>query len=97
MSARAYLVSPSGTLERMPPPLTVSSSSHNKDDKMKIIIPKVAMDNFREKLQVSGKYVQNNEANSLNIRDYVENRSSTRHKESHVNKPAHSFQLKAWS
>ena len=101
MSHRAFIVSPQGTLERMPAPLSVagtSSSGPRESDDMKIIIPKVASDNFKEKLQLRSKYVQNNISNSLNIRDYVETRStSTRHKESvHTDKSRHSYNLKSW-
>lgn len=100
MSHRAFIVSPLGTLERMPAPMSVAGASagaKNESDDMKIIIPKVASDNFREKLQVSNKYIQNNVSNSLNIRDYVETRSTARHRETHAaDKPRHSYNLKSW-
>jgi len=78
MSGRSFIVTTNGTLERMPAPIVADSSSKKRSDDMKIVIPKAATDIIQARLRSSTKYVQNNTANSLNIRDYIDGQSLKR-------------------
>ena len=69
---RSFIVTAQGTLERMPAPIVADNSTKKRTEDMKIVFPKTVSDSFAMKLRSTPKYMQNNTANSLNIRDYVE-------------------------
>jgi hypothetical protein len=72
MASRSFIVTPQGTLERMPAPIVADKSTKKRTDDMKIVYPKSVSDSIQARLRSSTKYMQNNTANSLNIRDYTE-------------------------
>lgn len=74
VAPRSFVVTSNGTLERMPAPIQAETGAAKRkaSDDMKIVIPKSTSDNISARLRSTGKYQQNNTANSLNIRDYIE-------------------------
>lgn len=74
VAPRSFVVTSNGTLERMPAPIQaeMGAAKRKASDDMKIVIPKSTSDNISARLRSTGKYQQNNTANSLNIRDYIE-------------------------
>lgn len=98
MSHRSYIVSTQGSMERMPTPI-LAEPNRGKIERMKIVIPASTQSTFQARLKTNGKYIQNNTANSLNIRDYTEYhvKSSERSSKTLGDENRHSYSLKQWS